>query len=87
MEVVRCELRDHGEFGVEVQLLVNGYLPSCGPSGMTHSGDGRAIGPSRGPGSDERCKKATSDAWGRLRGGPTQARVHVAPLSDNRICS
>jgi hypothetical protein len=26
MEVVRCELRDHGEFGVEVQFLVNGDL-------------------------------------------------------------
>jgi hypothetical protein len=26
MELVRCELRDHGEFGVEVQFLINGEL-------------------------------------------------------------
>jgi hypothetical protein len=26
MELVRCDLRDHGEFGVEVQFLVNGDL-------------------------------------------------------------
>jgi hypothetical protein len=26
MEIVRCELRDHGEFGVEVQFFVNSEL-------------------------------------------------------------